>query len=136
MKPARWGSQEWADNGLLLEARAGGCCEKCGKECGPVERHHRKRRREGGDSVSNILWLGKPCHVATHAHPVISRRYGWIVSSYVSDPSTIPVLWRSKEWVLLTEDGGTVPAFAVTDAHDYEVEESRTGGFRTNGAGF
>lgn len=116
MKPARWGSQEWADNGLLLEARAGGCCEKCGKECGPVERHHRKRRREGGDSLQNILWLGKPCHLATHSHPVEARKFGWIVSSY-ADPLTVPVLWRSKEWMLLTEDGGMVPAFNVVDAH-------------------
>lgn len=117
MKPTRWDSSEWADNNLLLEARAGGACEKCGKECGPVERHHRKRRREGGDSLENLLFLGRDCHAATHAHPAISRRYGWIVSSYVADPSTIPVLWRSKEWVLLTADGGKVGAFDVEDAH-------------------
>lgn len=117
MKPTRWDSREWADNNLLLEARAAGACEKCGKECGPVQRHHRKRRREGGDSVENLLFVGAPCHQRIHAHPVESRRYGWIVSAYVADPSTVPVLWRSKEWVLFTADGGKVGAFDVEDAH-------------------
>lgn len=117
-KPARWGSREWAANGLLLEARAAGACEKCGKECGPVQRHHRKRRREGGDSLQNLYFVGSECHREIHARPVVSRRYGWIVSAYVTDPSTIPVLWRGKEWVLLTEDGGKVPAFDVEDAHE------------------
>lgn len=118
-KPTRWDSAEWAANGLLLEARAAGACERCGKECGPVERHHRKRRREGGDSLENLLWLGRPCHQQVHAHPVESRKFGWIVSmSY--DPITVPVLWRSKDWMLLTEDGGKVPAFDIEDAHEIE----------------
>lgn len=104
MKPRRWNSSEWAAMNLLLEARAGGACERCGKECGPVQRHHRKRRREGGDSLANLLFLGAPCHVATHAHPVESRRFGWIVSMS-RDPLEVPVLWRSREWFYLEDDG-------------------------------
>lgn len=115
-KPARWGSREWADNGLLLESRAAGACEKCGKECGPVQRHHRKRRREGGDSLENLLFVGRDCHAEIHAHPATSRKFGWIVSSYVADPGTVPVLWRSKEWVMFTSGGGKVPAFEIEGA--------------------
>lgn len=114
----RWDAGQWADADLILSARAGYACEKCGKECGPLERHHRKRRRDGGESYPNILMLGRGCHAETHAHPAISRRYGWIVSSYVADASTVPVLWRSREWVLLMEDGGKVDAFVpIEDAH-------------------
>jgi hypothetical protein len=114
----RWDSASWADADLILSARAGYACEKCGKECGPLERHHRMRRRDGGESYPQILMLGRPCHAEVHAHPAISRKFGWIVSAYVADPSTVPVLWRSKEWVLLREDGGKVDAFVpVGDAH-------------------
>lgn len=121
MKPTRWDSGEWARNNLLLEARAAGACERCGKECGPVERHHRKRRREGGDSLENLLFVGRPCHAQIHAHPVESRRYGFIVSVY-AEPSVIPVLWHRREWVHLDSAGGLEPAFLMDlnmDAHDY-----------------
>lgn len=116
MKPPRWDAGEWANQNLLLESRAAGACERCGKECGPVERHHRKRRREGGDSLQNLLFVGELCHREIHAHPATSRKFGWIVSVY-ADPITVPVLWRSREWAMLTEDGGRVPAFDIEDAH-------------------
>jgi hypothetical protein len=101
---------------LLLEARAGGACERCGKECGPVERHHRKRKREGGDSLTNLLFVGRPCHTEIHAHPVESRRFGWIVSMS-RDPADIPVLWRRSEWMTLNDDGTKTPLPDVEDAH-------------------
>lgn len=112
----RWTADDWADADLILSARAGYACERCGKECGPLERHHRKRRRDGGESYPNIIHVGAGCHQEIHAHPAISRRYGWIVSAY-ADPIAVPMLWRSKEWVLLTTDGGKVDAFAMEDAH-------------------
>lgn len=110
----RWDSAQWGDADLILSARAGYTCERCGKECGPVERHHRKRRRDGGESYPNILFLGRPCHALIHAHPAQARKYGWIVSVN-ADPVCVPVLWQSREWVLLTEDGGKVDAFVPTD---------------------
>jgi hypothetical protein len=115
MKPPRWSGSEWADANLLLEARAAGACEKCGKECGPVQRHHRKRRREGGDSLENLLFVGAGCHQQIHAHPVEARKFGWIVSAYVTDPGVVPVLWRGKEWCLFTAEGGRVDAFAPAE---------------------
>lgn len=104
---------------LLLEARAGGACERCGKECGPVERHHRKRKREGGDSLANVVMFGRPCHTYAHAHPVEARRYGWIVSAY-ADPAEVPILWRSREWMTLNDDGTKTPLPEVEDAHTRE----------------
>lgn len=120
MKPERWDAGQWANANLLLESRAAGACERCGKECGPVQRHHRKRRREGGDSLENLLFVGAGCHAHIHAHPVESRRYGWIVSMS-REPISIPVLWRSREWVYLSEDGGKIEAVSVEDAHEIEA---------------
>lgn len=116
MKPARWSAEQWADAEYVLQARAGQACERCGKQCGPVERHHRMRRREGGDSFAQILYLGRPCHQHIHAHPVEARKFGWIVATY-RDPLTTPVLLRFTDWVYFDNEGGTVPAFAVEDAH-------------------
>lgn len=112
----RWDATDWANANVILLARAGYACELCGKECGPVERHHRKRRRDGGDRLSNILMLGRPCHQHITEHPSEARRYGWIVS-VSRDPAAIPVLVNRREWVTLDDEGGKVPAFAVEDAH-------------------
>lgn len=97
-------------------ARAGYACERCGRSDRGIERHHRIRRRDGGESFQNLVALCPADHAWCHAHPGLARKYGFIVPSYVADPSTIPVLWRSKEWMLLTSDGGMVPAFNVEDA--------------------
>jgi hypothetical protein len=35
---------------------------------------------------------------------VDSRKYGWIVSMS-RDPLEVPVLWRSREWFYLEDDG-------------------------------
>lgn len=116
MKPPRWSAEQWADNDLFLMGRAAGSCERCGKECGPVERHHRKRRREGGDSLSNLLVVGRECHAQIHAHPVESRKFGWIVSVY-RDPLEVPVLWHRSEWVSFDDDGNRLPLPDLEDAH-------------------
>jgi hypothetical protein len=117
MKPERWTSAEWADNDLFLMGRAGGACERCGRECGPVQRHHRKRRREGGDSLENLVVLGEPCHREIHAHPVEARRTGFIVSMS-KEPADIPILWHLREWVYLDTDGNIHPlGEELADAH-------------------
>lgn len=105
MKPTRWTADEWATMNLILMDRAGGACERCGKECGPVERHHRMRRREGGDSLANLVLVGRECHRQIHAHPVKAREQGFIVPTY-GDPETTPVMWRQREWFVLDNAGG------------------------------
>lgn len=111
-----WDRDDWEFWNLILMGRAGHACERCGKTDSTLERHHRKRRRDGGESAPQILVLCRLCHSWSHEHPALARRYGYIVS-VTMEPVTVPVLWRSREWVLLTEDGGRVPAFDVTDAH-------------------
>lgn len=108
----QWSASEWEQGNLILMARAGYACERCGHADQGIERHHRKRRRDGGESLPNLTALCTSCHAWCHAHPALARKYGWIVS-VTADPIAVPMLWRSREWVLLTEDGGMVPAFAV-----------------------
>jgi hypothetical protein len=110
-RPAdRWTRDEWEDANLILAARSAGMCERCGKEPW-TQRHHRKRRRDGGESFPNITALCAICHAWCHEHPALSRQYGWIVSVYM-DPVTVPFLRHRREWVLFDEYGGIVPAFA------------------------
>ena len=111
----RWDAEDWQQGNLILMARAGYTCERCGKG-ERVERHHRKRRRDGGESFPNLTALCPECHSWCHEHPGTARKYGWIVS-VSRDPAGVPMLWRSREWVMLTADGGMVPAFGVVDAH-------------------
>lgn len=117
MKPVRWTAEQWADAEYVLQNRAEQCCERCGKQCGPVERHHRKRRREGGDGFEQIVYLGAPCHREIHAHPVESRRTGFIVSMS-REPLEVPILWHLREWVYLDADGLKHPlGEELEDAH-------------------
>lgn len=115
----RWDPEDWAQGNLILMARAGYACERCGHDDKGIERHHRKRRRDGGESFPNLTGLCPECHGWCHQHPALARKYGWIVS-VSRDPVAVPMLWRSRRWVFLTEDGGMVDAFAVEDAHEYE----------------
>lgn len=112
----RWTHTEWESANQTLYARSGGLCERCGKTPW-TERHHRKRRRDGGDRLCNILGLCSHCHRTVTEHPGEARRYGFIVSAY-ADPAVIPVLWRQREWFLLDDDGNklTLP-YETDDAH-------------------
>lgn len=114
----RWSWEEWETAGQILAIRCRGGCEKCGTTFGPFERHHRKRRRDGGDRFSNIVLLCRNCHTWVTEHPAESRRAGWMVS-VSRDPAVVPFLRVGNEWVLLDDDGGVSPLFDVSDAHDF-----------------
>lgn len=119
-------------NGLLW-ARSGGRCEHCGLTIGaqdPVERHHRIRRRDGGDRLSNLLLLRKACHQWITEHPEEAREKGWIVSALGGvDPTAAPLLHWGRRWVTLTDEGTTLHAQdpakrdtpGVSDCPDTEV---------------
>lgn len=119
-RPApRWSFADWLDAGPFLEARSGGVCEWCGSP-NQLERHHRKRRRDGGETFSNIVVLCRDDHRWAHEHPVRAREVGLIVS-VSRDPEQVPFLSRRREWVWLREDGSAVPLWDLpsnADAHD------------------
>jgi hypothetical protein len=97
----------WEEATLLLLARSGHRCERCGQPLnGNLERHHRIRRRDGGDRLSNLLALHSRCHTYITEHPEEAKANGWIVSALSSiDPADAPVRIAGSLWYL--RDDGT-----------------------------
>ena len=105
----QWTAADWKTAEPFLQARAGGRCECCGDPLtGPVERHHRVRRRDGGDRLSNLLVLLRTCHAYWTQHPEEARANG-IILSVGQDPATCPVLVGDRDWMLLDDEGGLRP---------------------------
>ncbi len=105
----RWVDREWADATIALLRRSKGLCECCGTDLrGRGERHHRVRRRDGGDRLSNLCLLLPGHHANAHTAPAHARETGVIVLSTL-DPATQPILHHGKRWVLLDDDGGVTP---------------------------
>lgn len=97
---------------LSVNKRSKGRCEVCFVSAA-TDVHHRKRRREKDHSVTNCLHLCRACHRRTHERPAASRDRGWIVSSCVDDPATVPVLYRGV-WVVLTDEAELLPTSRPT----------------------
>lgn len=103
----------WVQLDAIVRARAAGRCECCGKPLVAVERHHRQRRRDGGDVPSNLVALLPDCHRRAHSHPEQARATGVIVSAY-ADPKSMP-LWQYAERPVLLDDIGIAhPVTALT----------------------
>jgi hypothetical protein len=108
-KPPRWDRDEWEEASYALWRRCGDLCELCGKRLqNRAERHHRQRRRTGGDRLSNLLLVHPECHTRIHSQPEWSRANGYIVSAYATDPAGVPVAIRNAKW-LLADDGTKHP---------------------------
>ena len=88
---------------VAVDRRERGRCLRCG---GPgTDVHHRRRRREGGHGVANLILLCRTCHSWAHGHPARARDLGLIVSVYGPEPTDIPIqAWNG--WMNLTDDGG------------------------------
>lgn len=103
----------WATMELL--GRCGSRCEKCGRPLGDrMERHHRQRRRSGGDRLSNLMAVHPECHAWITEHPEAAREAGWIVSAeglggVAPDPAEIPVRLPDGYLWLLRDDGRKTP---------------------------
>lgn len=101
----------WDEFTMLLWARSRGLCEICA-DVPPTERHHRKRRRDGGDRLSNLLFLCNGCHRLITDHPesvTRARSNGWIVPALgIAEPDTYPVRLWDTTWCLLDDDGKAV----------------------------
>lgn len=101
----------WDEFTMLLWARCRGLCERCGDNP-PAERHHRKRRRDGGDRLSNLLYLCNGCHREITDQPesvTRARALGYIVPALgIAEPDTYPVQQWGTTWVLLDDDGRAV----------------------------
>lgn len=100
----------WDAATVTLLARCHGRCERCNQPLdGNLERHHRIRRRDGGDRLSNLLALHSRCHTYITEHPEEAKANGWIVSALSGiDPTEAPVRIDGQLWVL-RDDGGKTP---------------------------
>lgn len=107
-KDAAWWT--WATQ--MLAFRSGERCEHCGRDLnGRVERHHRMRRRDGGDRLSNLLFLLPVCHTWITEHPAEAVANGWIVEANGTlDPAEVPVrIGLNGALFLLDDHGGRRP---------------------------
>jgi 5-methylcytosine-specific restriction protein A len=78
----------------LVRSRCQGRCERCGSPAPHGHVHHRRTRSVRDlhtHSPENLLLLCGECHTWAHAYPVNARLTGFIVSTSVADPATIPV---------------------------------------------
>jgi hypothetical protein len=112
----RWTVEDWAEATMILLARCGSRCEKCGHPLGnQLERHHRQRREVGGDRLANLMALHPACHQWITEHPYEAREQGWIVSTLgpvgaAPDPAEVPVRLPDGYLWLLRDDGRKTPA--------------------------
>jgi hypothetical protein len=106
----RFDTAQWDEATMLLAARSRLMCERCGQSLnGRGERHHRQRRRDGGDRLANLLLICTTCHGEITDKPeseTHARRLGYIVPALgIATPDTLPVLLWGDTWVLLDDDG-------------------------------
>lgn len=116
----RWSREEWEAANTLLVSRSNARCEACGGKLETLEpprtvRHHRQRKAVGGDRLAGIILIHGECHLHIHANPAESRDRGHIVSVYVEDQSTVPMLHGVYGMVYL-DDVGTVRKAVTVDA--------------------
>lgn len=98
----------------LIHARSEGVCELiipmiCTGRAEQV--HHRRPRGLGGtrapevSAASNGLDVCAACHRYVELNRAVAQTNGWLVSQWAS-PAEVPVLYRSRVRMLLTDDGG------------------------------
>ena len=98
----------------IVEKRADGCCERCGKFRVSFQLHHRRPRGIGGsrrqdtNTASNALALCPSCHFVVEADRESAREFGWLVRQG-HNPADVPV-YRQGRWVLLDDHGCVIPA--------------------------
>lgn len=75
-----------------VKARESGRCLRC--QGRGAEWHHRRSRRVTGDHqhcTCNGVWLCNTCHRWAHAKPARAFDTGFVVSTFITEPSRIAV---------------------------------------------
>lgn len=109
-----WTAEQWERATTALFIRQRGACDWCGKQLGrDGVRHHRMRRRDGGDTFPNVVLLHDHCHKHIHNYPDDAKARGFIVPTY-ERPSEVPLdvqgmTGQGAFW--LTDDGRRTPLY-------------------------
>lgn len=93
----------WEDATQILLTRCHGLCEHCGADLHQtgIERHHRVRRRDGGDTLANLLALCPKSHRHITENPAEAYANGWMVRALTDeDPAHVPVRIAGYWWLL------------------------------------
>lgn len=100
------------DGGLEVE---GGICQRCLRDCGPVERDHRQNRDPYNTVASNLQCLGRKCHTWKTQNPEQALAEGWSVPKFTElTPEEFPARRYRRTpfgtlhpiWVLYDNVGG------------------------------
>lgn len=105
----KWAPNDWIEASMTLLKRDGGRCGWCGKDLNGVGvRHHRMRRRDGGDRLANLVLLHPWCHNVSkgsvHQEPALAVQLGFIVPTW-AEPTTLPIR-QGGTWFILDDQGG------------------------------
>lgn len=104
----QWGTEEWEYANTLLMVRSQGRCEigGCDLNRTGIERHHRIRRRDGGDRLSNLMVLCPHHHRHVTEHPGEAYANGWSIRALTDqDPASVPVRIHPGRLWLLDDEG-------------------------------
>ena len=96
-------------NRTLVKMRARFRCERCGVPNPNGEVHHRRSRlvRDGHQHCPcTLIYLCGVCHRWAHANPFEARKYGFILSKFIAEPSTVPTLREQWGETYYSCDGG------------------------------
>ena len=95
----------WDELTIRLLGRDGDRCGWCGVALrGDAHRHHRKRRRDGGDVIENLVLLHARCHGDVHTNVYDAQERGFIVPTW-ADPVETPVDMRGYGVAWLSPEG-------------------------------
>ena len=87
-------------------------CARCGVPTPHGEVHHRRSRLvrdQHQHCPCNLVYFCGTCHRWAHAHPFEAKAHGWIMSKFITEPSTIPSLSVRGETYYSCTGGSTTP---------------------------
>lgn len=93
----------------VITERAGGCCERCGRQTWDMQVHHRRargmgstKRAETNQPANGVLVCGD-CHRWIESNRTAALSDGWLVTQ-CDTPASVPVFRRGVS-VWLNDDG-------------------------------
>lgn len=72
-------------------------CQRCLRNCGGSQRHHRQPRDGRNTLPSNLIVLGSGCHQHATDHPAQALIDGWSVPRHTT---LTPAEWPARRWLM------------------------------------